>query len=210
MPQKQARQRPVQSKNATRTPHTSRTPKASRAREGQSDNSDLHKLFLDELADTLHAEHQLLKALPKLIKAAGTPELGEALQDHLAETEEQVERIEQIFLSLSEKSRKKRCEGMEGIIAEGDEMVAEQKKSSALDAAIIAAGQKAEHYEIASYGTLIAWAKQMGHGEAIDLLEQTLEEEKAADQKLTEIAISVANEAADSETNSRPGGTVRQ
>jgi ferritin-like metal-binding protein YciE len=204
MPQKQTRQRPVQSKNATRTPKTSRTPKASRTSEGQSDesqprdNSDLHKLFVDELADTLHAEHQLLKALPKLIKAAGTPELGEALQDHFAETEEHVERLEQVFSSLSEKSRKKRCEGMEGIIAEGDEMVAEQKKSSALDAAIIAAGQKAEHYEIASYGTLIAWAKQMGHDEAVDLLEQTLEEEKAADQKLTEIAESLANAAADS------------
>lgn len=161
-------------------------------------NSDLHRLFLEELADTLHAEHQLLKALPKLIKAAETPELGEALEEHLAETEEQVERLGQVFESLSEKSRKKPCKGMEGILTEGSEMVTEQKKSAALDAAIIASGQKAEHYEIASYGTLVAWATLMGHTEAAKLLSQTLDEEKAADKRLTEIAMSLANATADS------------
>lgn len=162
-------------------------------------HSDLHELFLAELADTLNAEQQLIKALPKLIKAAESPELGEALEEHLAETEEHVVRLQTVFESLSEKPRKERCEGMEGILTEGNQMVSEQKKTAALDATIIAAGQKVEHYEIASYGTLLAWAKQMGHAEAADLLEQTLEEEKAADKKLTEIALALANDAAHSD-----------
>lgn len=156
-------------------------------------DNDLHALFLDELADTLHAEHQLTKALPKMIKAAEGEELVTALEAHLDETQEHIVRLEETFDSLGEKPRKKPCKGMQGIIEEGAEMIREQKKSPAIDAAIIAAGQKAEHYEIASYGTLIAWAKQMGHERAIRLLHQTLVEEKAADGKLTEIALSNSN-----------------
>lgn len=158
---------------------------------------ELHALFLDELADSLHAEHQLVKALPKMIKAADSEELASALEAHLDETKGHVERLEQVFASLGEKVRKKPCKAMLGLIAEGGEMLTEWKKSSAIDAAIIAAGQKVEHYEIASYGTLLAWAKEMGHDEAADLLQLTLAEEKAADEKLTEIALSSANPKAE-------------
>jgi ferritin-like metal-binding protein YciE len=160
-------------------------------------DSDLHDLFLDELADMLHAERQITKALPKLIKAAEASELRTALQDHLAETQKQIARIEQVFASLDEKVEAKPCKGMQGILEEGDEMVKEMKGTTALDAVIIAGGQKVEHYEIASYGTLVAWAEKMGHDEAARLLGESLAEEKAADEKLTEIAESLANEKAD-------------
>jgi ferritin-like metal-binding protein YciE len=164
---------------------------------GSPMDNDLHDLFLDELADALHSETQLTKALPKLIKAAESSELAAALEDHLVETQGHIDALQQVFESVGEKPRKKRCKGMEGIIEEGDEMVKEMKKSNAIDATIIAAGQKAEHYEIASYGTLIAWARQMGHDQAVSLLEEVLEQEKAADQKLTEIAESIANAKAE-------------
>jgi ferritin-like metal-binding protein YciE len=160
-------------------------------------DSDLHDLFLDELADMLHAERQITKALPKLIKAAEAEELRTALQDHLAETQQQINRIEQVFASLGEKVEAKPCKGMQGILEEGDEMVKEMKDTTALDAAIISGGQKVEHYEIASYGTLVAWAEKMGHDEAARLLGESLAEEKAADEKLTEIAESSANDKAD-------------
>ncbi len=160
-------------------------------------NHDLHRMFVDELADALHAEYQLTKALPKLIKAAESEELANALQAHLEETEGQITRLEEVFVSLDEKPRKKPCKGMQGILEEGDEMVKAQKASPAMDAAIIAASQKAEHYEIAAYGTLLAWAKEMGHDEAIRLLNETLAEEKHADKALTEIALGGANRRAE-------------
>ncbi len=160
-------------------------------------DNELHDLFLDELADTLHSETQLTKALPKMIQAADSEDLTQALEGHLEETRGHIRRLEQVFAALGEKAEKKPCKAMQGIIAEGDELLGEWKNSPAIDAAIIAAGQKVEHYEIASYGTLIAWAKQLGHEEAAGLLEQTLEEEKAADEKLTEIALEAANEKAE-------------
>ena len=173
-------------------------PKSNHPQEENSNlQNDLHDLFLDELADMLHAEKQITKALPKLIKATETDELRGALQDHLEETQNQVSRIEQVFASLDEKSATKPCKGMEGILAEGDELVSETKGTSALDAAIISAAQKVEHYEIASYGTLAAWAKELGHDKAAELLNESLAEEKAADEKLTEVAESVANEKAE-------------
>lgn len=159
-------------------------------------NTELHELFLDELADMLHAEHQITKALPKMIKATESDDLRTALEDHLEETKGHINRLEQAFESLDEKPKTKTCKGMKGILGEGDEMVKEEKDSSAVDAAVIAAGQKVEHYEIASYGTLIAWAEQMGHADAAELLKQNLQEEKAADQKLTELACSGANQKA--------------
>ncbi len=173
--------------------------KSSTATDSQEDTQDneLQDLFLDELADTLHSETQLTKALPKMIQAADSDDLTQALEAHLEETQGHIKRLEQVFASLGEKAEKKPCKAMQGIIAEGDELLGEWKKSPAIDAAIIAAGQKVEHYEIASYGTLIAWAKQLGHEEAAELLEQTLEEEKAADEKLTEIALEAANEKAE-------------
>jgi len=162
----------------------------------EMDNS-LHDLFLEELADTLHAEHQITKALPKLIKAAESEELRSGLEDHLEETEQQIDRIERVFKSLGEKVKTKPCEGMKGILKEGEEMVKEMKNTPSLDATIIAGCQKVEHYEIASYGTLIAWAKQMGHDEEAELLQESLDEEKSADEQLTEVAESSANQKAE-------------
>jgi ferritin-like metal-binding protein YciE len=167
--------------------------------ESEGMDNDLHELFLDELADVYSAEQQLTKALPKLAKAAESDELREALEEHLEETEEHISRLEQVAESLDETLKKKTCKAMQGLIAEGDEIVKEQKDSSALDAGIIAACQKVEHYEIATYGTLCAWAETMGHDEALKLLRQTEEEESAADEKLTEVAENIANQRAQSE-----------
>jgi len=161
---------------------------------------NLRDLFLDELADLYHAEKQLVKALPQLIKAASAPELKEAFESHLEETEEQVSRLEEIFELFGKQPKAKKCPGMEGIIEEGKKIIEEGAESSVLDAALIAAAQKAEHYEIASYGTLATWAKLLEEEEALDLLKETIEEEKAADEKLTEIAESLVNlEAAEKE-----------
>jgi len=162
-------------------------------------DTDLHKLFLDELADVYNAEQQLTKALPKLAKAAESDELREAIEEHLQETEEHISRIEQVAESLDETLKRKTCYAMKGLIEEGDDIVKEQKNSTALDAGIIAACQKVEHYEIASYGTLCAWAEQMGHDDALQLLRETEEEESAADEKLTDIAENIANQRAQSE-----------
>jgi len=167
--------------------------------EAQGMDNDLHELFLDELADVYNAEQQLTKALPKMAKAAESDELREAIEEHLEETEEHVSRLEQVAESLDESLKRKTCQAMKGLIEEADDLLKEQKGTSALDAAIIAACQKVEHYEIASYGTLCAWAEQMGHDEAAKLLRQTEEEESAADEKLTEVAETIANERAQAE-----------
>ncbi|MCD6051948.1 MAG: ferritin-like protein [Verrucomicrobia bacterium] len=160
-------------------------------------DNELHELFLDELADMLHAEKQLTKALPKLAAAAESDELREAFEAHLEETQTHISRIEQVFALLDKPAKAKKCPAMEGIVKEGSEVLDEYDGSPALDAALIAAAQKAEHYEIASYGCLCTWAESMGHDEALELLQATLEEEKAADEKLTEIATSVANAKAE-------------
>lgn len=156
-------------------------------------NMELHHLFLEELADILNAETQLTKALPKMAKAAVAEELAEAFRSHLEETKNHVSRLEEVFASLGEKPKSKTCPAMKGLIEEGEEMMDDLEDSSALDAGLIAAAQKVEHYEIASYGTVKTWAEQMGHTEAVQLLQATLDEEKAADGKLTEIAESIAN-----------------
>ena len=163
----------------------------------ESMDNDLHELFLDELSDLYSAEKQLTKALPKMLKAAQSDELKSAIEAHLKETEGHVGRLEQIFQSLGEKIKRKTCAAMEGLVEEASELLQEQKGKSSLDAAIIAAAQKVEHYEIASYGTVRAWAEQMGHEDAVELLKATLDEERAADEKLTEIAASLANESAE-------------
>lgn len=160
-------------------------------------DSELHELFLDELADIMSAEQQLTKALPKMAKAAVSEDLTAAFESHLMETEYHLTRIEQVFTSLDEPVRTKECKAMKGLLEEGEEMMEEMKDSSALDAALIAAAQKVEHYEIASYGTVCAWAARKGHDEALELLTATLEEEKVADETLTDIAESIANEAAE-------------
>ena len=159
----------------------------------------LHDAFIDELRDTYDAEKQLMKALPKLAKAASSPKLRAAFESHLEETRGQVERLEGVFASLDEKVKGKHCDGIAGIIEEGKSVMEEEFDDATMDACLIAAGQRAEHYEMAAYGTLVAWAKIMGHDEAAELLEQTLEEEKAADEKLSALAEDGINQnAADS------------
>ena len=158
----------------------------------------LHDAFIEELRDTYDAEKQLLKALPKLAKAAASTDLRAAFETHLEETRGHVERLEQVFESLDEKPRGKHCEGIAGIIEEGKSMMEEEFDDATMDACLIAAGQRAEHYEMAAYGTLIAWAQSMGHSEAINLLQGILDEEKAADKKLSSLAEGGINqEAAD-------------
>src|ERR1700761_2546724 len=147
----------------------------------------LHEVFIDELRDAYDAEKQLTKALPKLAKAAQSQGLRSAFENHLTETEGHVERLEQVFAALGEKPRGKHCDGIAGIVEEGKSLLEEDVDEAAIDACVIAAGQRAEHYEMAAYGSLIAWARAMNHTAAAELLEETLEEEKAADEKLTEL-----------------------
>ena len=161
-----------------------------------AETGTLHDAFIDELRDTYDAEKQLTRALPKLAKAASNPKLREAFETHLEETQGQIERLEQVFESLEEKVRGKHCDGIAGIIEEGKSIMDEDFDETTMDACLIAAGQRAEHYEMAAYGTLIAWAEAMGHTEAAELLEQTLEEEKAADKKLSALAESGINQRA--------------
>jgi len=148
----------------------------------------LHDAFLDELRDTYDAEKQVLKALPKMAKAATSEELRTAFEDHLEETRTHVDRLEQVFSSLGEKVRGKHCDGVAGIIEEGKSIMEEDFDDQTMDACLIAAGQRVEHYEMAAYGTLVAWAQAMGHAEAAGLLEETLNEEKTADRTLTSLA----------------------
>jgi ferritin-like metal-binding protein YciE len=166
--------------------------------------SELKQLFMDELADVHHAENQLLKALPKMAKAAASEELREAFEAHLKETENHVRRIKEVFALFDQPARSKRCEAMQGLLAEGNEILKEWKGSPALDAALISAAQKVEHYEIASYGCLRTWAGLLGQPSARDLLQETLDEEGAADDKLTTIAENLSNEEAET-SNARPG-----
>jgi ferritin-like metal-binding protein YciE len=162
-----------------------------------ADAGTLHDAFVDELRDTYDAERQLTKALAKLAKAATSPDLREAFETHLEETQGQIERLEQVFESLDEKVRGKHCDGIAGIIEEGKSIMEEDFDDTTMDACLIAAGQRAEHYEMAAYGTLIAWANAMGHQEAARLLQETLNEEKAADEKLSGLAEGGINQSAD-------------
>ncbi len=156
----------------------------------------MHDVFLMELRDMYDAEHQILKALPKMIKAAKNDELKQGFETHLHETEGQVKRLEEAFASLDETPKRKKCGGMEGILEEGAELLKQKLEDNALDAALAAAAQKVEHYEITSYGTLCTWAEVMGHTEVLELLKQNLAEEKATDQKLTDLAEGSLNEDA--------------
>jgi ferritin-like metal-binding protein YciE len=156
----------------------------------------LQSLFVEELRDIYNGEKQLLKALPRMAKAAESAELKQAFTSHLKETEGHVRRIEQIFTGLGQAARGKQCKGIEGLIEEGKEKMEEDGEGSVIDAALIGAGQKVEHYEIAAYGCLRTYAQLLGHGQAVKLLEQTLAEEEAADKKLNELAEGGINEAA--------------
>ena len=159
-------------------------------------DSALRELFLEELADIYNAEQQLIKALPKLAQAAVSAALREAFESHLEETQEHVSRLERVAESLGEPLPRNKCEAMEGLLAEGKELMDELEGSPALDAGLIAAAQKVEHYEIASYGTVVAWARRLGLESPTTTLAETLSEEKNADETLTGIAENLANEEA--------------
>ena len=156
----------------------------------------LEELLVDELKDLYSAEGQLLKALPRMAKAASNPELRAAFEEHLEVTRGQVERLVNIFEQLGASPRGKKCKAMEGLIAEGKELMQEESDPAVRDAALIAAAQKVEHYEMASYGSVRTWAQQLGLHEVANLLQQTLEEEKATDKKLTQLAESMVNQMA--------------
>jgi ferritin-like metal-binding protein YciE len=157
---------------------------------------NLHDLFVDKLKDLYSAENQIIKALPRMIKGATSMELQQALQEHLNVTEEQARRVERVARDLGESPRGKKCAGMEGLLEEGKELFKEKIDPEVLDAGIIAAAQSVEHYEIAGYGTAIAWAKMLGHMKAAQALLQSLEEEKEADESLSMLAKNMINEMA--------------
>jgi len=157
----------------------------------------LHDLYVEELKDLYNAENQLLKALPKMAKAATSEDLRQAFTDHLEETKGQVVRLETIFKSLDASPKGKKCKAMEGLIEEGKEVLEEDMDESVKDAALIAAAQRVEHYEMAGYGCVRTFARLLGYDEQADLLQETLDEEGAADHKLTELAESVINIEAD-------------
>jgi ferritin-like metal-binding protein YciE len=163
-------------------------------------NTQLEKLFHDQLKDIYWAEKHLTKALPKMQKAATSEELQQAIEDHLAQTEEQVVRLEQVFEQMGKKPQAKKCEGMEGLVKEGESVIEETEDGSATrDVGIIISAQKVEHYEIAAYGSLVTLAKTMGQEDIADILAQTLEEEKQTDELLTQIAENNINWEAEAE-----------
>jgi ferritin-like metal-binding protein YciE len=156
----------------------------------------LEDLFGHLLQDLYSAEKQITRALPKLAKAVEDPDLAEALESHLEETKEQVTRLETIFEELEKSPGRKKCKGMEGLLEEGSELIEEEPDPMVLDAGLISAAQRVEHYEISAYGTAVEWARLLGHAKAEKLLQQTLEEESAANEKLTALAEEGINEAA--------------
>jgi len=167
-----------------------------KAAKSKAQTKTLQDLFLETLKDIYYAEKKILTALPKMAKAAHSEELRAAFEKHLDETEGQVERLEQVFDMIDEAAKGKKCAAIEGIIEEGKEVMTEFKKSPAHDAGLLAGAQAVEHYEISRYGTLIAWAKELGMREAASLLEETLVQEKDTDKALTALAKSALNDQA--------------
>jgi ferritin-like metal-binding protein YciE len=160
----------------------------------------LRELYIEELKDLYNAENQLVKALPKMAKAASSDELRQGFEEHLEQTRGHVQRLEEIFQALGESPKGKKCKGMEGLVEEGSEVMKEDFDGALMDAAIIGAAQRVEHYEIAAYGTVCAFAEQLGETEQNSLLNETLEEEKETDEKLTQLAQQInaqANEGAE-------------
>ncbi len=165
----------------------------------------LRELYINELKDLYSAETQLVKALPKMAKAASKDQLRQAFEEHLRQTSEHVSRLEQIFNELGEKPTGKKCVGMEGLVKEGAEVMKKDYEENVKDAGIIGAAQRVEHYEIAAYGTVKAFAEILGEDEHVSLLEETLNEEKAADQKLSQIADEVSASAEEEGDTSKSG-----
>jgi ferritin-like metal-binding protein YciE len=171
--------------------------------------NSLQDLYREQLHDLYDAENQLIKALPELAEASTSEELRSGIEEHLEQTKEHAQRLETIFERLGEKAKGKKCKGMEGVIKEGGELLEEDMTEDTKDAAIIAAAQKAEHYEIASYGTARNYANLVGDEEAAELLEQTLEEEKETDEKLTALAEDINVEARSEGEAKRPGDRAK-
>src|ERR1700681_612012 len=159
-------------------------------------DKDLNALFLDTLKDIYYAEKQIYKSLPKMAKAANSDQLRAAFEKHHDETEGQIERLEQIFEQIGKPARGKKCDAIEGILDEGTEIMDEYKGEPALDAGLLAAAQAVEHYEISRYGTLKSWADELGLAKAVELLEETLQEERKTDEALTELARAAVNQEA--------------
>lgn len=191
----------TKSKSKSKSKSTSKTTKSkAKSSNNSMQSSQLMKLFVDELKDIYWAEKALTKAIPKMVKKATSEELIMALENHLEETKNQVTRLEQVFETIDKKASAKKCDAMAGLIEEAEDIMEECEEGAMCDAGIISAGQKVEHYEIASYGTLRQFAETLGLTKAAQLLEETLNEEKMADEKLTEVATTTINlEAAEIE-----------
>src|SRR5271166_6414331 len=178
---------------------------------GRNMKSSLEQLYVDELKDLFSAEKQLTKALPKMAKAATSEDLRKGFEEHLEQTKEHVQRLEEIFTMLDAKAGGKKCVGMEGIVQEGAEVMAEAYEGAVMDAALISAAQRVEHYEIAAYGTVCAYADLLGESDQAALLRQTLEEEKETNEKLAELSkeinVAATQDTSDDEqeTKRRPG-----
>lgn len=185
----------TQTKNKTKDTKstTAKSSEKGKTKAKASAAEDLRELLIDGLKDIYWAEKALTKALPKMVKNATTPQLVKAIEDHLTVTEEQVKKVEKVFEILGEKAKAEKCDAMDGLIKEGEDIVKSTKAGPVRDAGIIAASQKIEHYEIASYGTLCAWSETLGEKEALSLLKEILSEEKDADTTLTEAAYNKIN-----------------
>jgi ferritin-like metal-binding protein YciE len=168
----------------------------------------LKDLYLDELRDVYDAENQIVKALPKMVKAATSADLQEVLREHLERTRDHVKRLEQVFDAMGETRKRKTCEGLKGLLEEGKELMEEDGEPAVMDAGLIAGAQRVEHYEMAAYGSLRTWARQLGDQKASRLLEETLNEEKEADQALSEIASAINSEAAETKDAAQFKGQI--
>ena len=173
----------------------------------------LRELYIEELKDLYNAENQLVKALPKMAKAASSDELRQGFEEHLEQTKGHVQRLEKIFQALGESPKGKKCKGMEGLVEEGSEVMKEDFEGALMDAALIGAAQRVEHYEIAGYGTVCAFAEELGETEQNSLLNETLEEEKETDDKLTQLAQQInaqANEGAEQGESEEEAATSKK
>jgi ferritin-like metal-binding protein YciE len=192
--------KPKKSSSAKSSGNSAPKKSKSNGASSQQDNTQLEKFFVDALKDIYWAEKHLTKALPKMQKAATSEELQQAIEEHLNQTKEHVNRLEQVFEQLGEKAQAKKCDGMEGLTKEGESVIEETEDGTATrDVGIIVSAQKVEHYEISAYGSLVTLAKTMGQDEIAEILTQTLEEEKETDQLLTQIAENSINWEAEEE-----------
>jgi ferritin-like metal-binding protein YciE len=169
----------------------------------------LHHLYVEELKDLYSAENQLLKALPKMAKAATAPDLKAGFEEHLGQTEGHVARLEKVFKALGESPKGKKCKGMEGLIKEGEELIDEDPESEELDAGLVSAAQRVEHYEMAGYGCVATYAKLLGEDQAVTLLRETLDEEKETDKNLTKLSEHINADAAESEGEPKKKGLLK-